>query len=254
MPAPRRPAAARGARCARALLPRADRACRCRSRPSPRSPDILPGDGNRAGQRHEPGRAVQRAGQVVGQQTEVRHAAILVHLHSIGLYPYPKKAEMRGRKGSKLFDTEFHKAPKAQPDGHNQNAAVRSSTANASRHGCGCWFFCWILCRFRRECFILGIDRVPLRRFRGCSGTRKWKRRCTRIRRDERGAAGRNQTRAAADRRWQTGSQSVVAAADCSVEPLRACSGAFRPRSRWCLRFSSVLAQATGNGNADARR
>jgi hypothetical protein len=46
---------------------------------------------------------------------------------------------------------------------------------------------------------------------------------------------GRNQTRATAARRWQTGLQSVAAAVDCSVEHLRACSGAFRPRSRWCL-------------------
>jgi hypothetical protein len=64
---------------------------------------------------------------------------------------------------------------------------------------------------------------------------------------------GRNQTRATAARRWQTGLQSVAAAVDCSVEHLRACPGAFRPRSRWCLRVGSVLARATGSGNADAR-
>ena len=52
---------------------------------------------------------------------------------------------------------------------------------------------------------------------------------------------GRNQTRAAAARRWQTGLQSVAAAVDCSVEHLRACSGAFRPRSRWCLASVSCL-------------
>ena len=46
---------------------------------------------------------------------------------------------------------------------------------------------------------------------------------------------GRNQTRAAADRRWRTGLQSMAAAVDCSVEHLCVCSGAFRPRSRWCL-------------------
>ena len=50
---------------------------------------ILPGDGNRAGQRHEPGRAVQRAGQVVSQQTEVRHAAIITRLRNRNLITEP---------------------------------------------------------------------------------------------------------------------------------------------------------------------
>ena len=57
----------------------------------------------------------------------------------------------------------------AQPDNRNQSAAARSSTGTT--------------CPERLN---PGINMAPLRRFRACSGTRKWKRRCTRIRRDER--------------------------------------------------------------------
>ena len=55
----------------------AGRGCRCRSRADPSAATSLPGDGNRTGQRHEPGRAVQRAGQVVGQQTQACHDVII---------------------------------------------------------------------------------------------------------------------------------------------------------------------------------
>ena len=57
----------------------------------------------------------------------------------------------------------------------------------ASRRGCGCLLFCWILCRLAGA-FHPRINMAHLRRFRACSGTRKFKRRFTRIRRDERGS------------------------------------------------------------------
>jgi hypothetical protein len=53
----------------------------------------------------------------------------------------------------------------------------------ASRRGCGRWVFYWILCRLPGA-FRPRINMAPLRRFPACSGTRKCKRRCTRISRD----------------------------------------------------------------------
>ena len=36
--------------------------------------DVLPRDGNRTGDRHEPGRTVQSTGQVIGEQAQTSHA------------------------------------------------------------------------------------------------------------------------------------------------------------------------------------